>query len=102
MEIMHHINTLTDANCLNIIYLYILIYVENVHNYFHDFRRHVKYATLKIDIARRKWSEFETPPNATSQHVSSLLSTTSMQPTHERRLHSLVGFRRVRSGERGG
>jgi hypothetical protein len=50
---------------LNLIYRYILIYVENVHNYFHDFRRPVKYATMKIDIVRRKRSEFEILPNAT-------------------------------------
>jgi hypothetical protein len=60
-----HINTPTDVNCLNIIHRYILIYVMNIHNYFDDFRRFVKYATMKIDIARRKWSEFETLPNAT-------------------------------------
>ena len=53
-----HINTPTDVNCLNLIHRYILIYVENIHNYFHDLRRPVKYATMKIDIARRKWSEF--------------------------------------------
>jgi hypothetical protein len=53
-----NINTPTDANCLNLIYRYIIIYVENLHNYFHDFRRPVKYATMKIDIVRIKWSEF--------------------------------------------
>jgi hypothetical protein len=37
------------------------MYLKNVNNYFQDFRSLIKYATVKIEIAR---SEFETPPNA--------------------------------------
>jgi hypothetical protein len=68
------------VNCLNIIYRYILIYVENIHNYFHDFRRPVKYATMKINIARRKWSEFETPPNASVQSATTKPTKNEVHP----------------------
>ena len=74
----YDINTPTDPNCLNENCRYILIYVTNVYNYFHDFKKPEKYATIKIEILIENGQSLKLRQTRWV-NTTSLLSTTSTQ-----------------------
>ena len=95
-----HINKPTDRNCLNENCRYILICLENVNNYFHDFRRPVKNATMKIRIVIKNGWSFKL--HQTGQVNTSHLSTTSIELTTDEHYTACQwAVRIVRSGREG-
>ena len=55
------------------------MYVENIYNHFHDFRRPLNCVAMKFEIVIEN-SQFETPPNMTSQREYSLRP---LHPLHQ-------------------
>src|ERR1700683_30107 len=71
---------MNNCNWLQKNYRYVYMYIDSTYNYIHDFRRLLKYATMKVESAIENGRSLKL--HQMRQVASpSLSSTTSTQPT---------------------